>query len=85
LSSLGAAVEFSRANNLLGLFIDADLLIPVPSLIHGIRDAGLLVGVCGPSDKSTTIASPITDRDPVDAVLRDNVVAYIEHSTREVI
>lgn len=27
LSSLGAAVEFSRVNNLLGVFIDADLLV----------------------------------------------------------
>jgi CDK inhibitor PHO81 len=100
LCSLGAAVEFSRANNLLGVFIDADLLvrlafffsgfalnslsyqISVPSLIHGIRDAGLLVGVYGPPDKSTTLAaSSGIDRDPVDAVLRDNMVVYTDRSS----
>ncbi|KAK7061450.1 ankyrin repeat protein nuc-2 [Favolaschia claudopus] len=42
-TSVGAAVEFARANNLLGIFVDADLLMQVPSLIDGIRNAGLLI------------------------------------------
>jgi hypothetical protein len=98
-SSLAAAVEFSKTNNLLGVLVSADLLvnssswiiapwpihtfpfqIPVPSLIQGIRDGGLLVGVYGSPDKSTTLAASIARKNLlVDAVLENGLVVYMEH------
>ncbi|KAJ7638577.1 cyclin-dependent protein kinase inhibitor [Roridomyces roridus] len=85
-TSVGAAVEFARANNLLGVFVDADLLMQVPSLIDGIRNAGLLIGINGASDSSEplTSASPI-EGTPVDAFVRDGMVFYVDHSMRELI
>ncbi|KAF8076069.1 cyclin-dependent protein kinase inhibitor [Lyophyllum atratum] len=84
LSSIGAAVEFARINNLLGVFVDADLLVQVPSLIHGIRNAGLIVGTHGQSGNleglSTTSGIEGT---PVDAVLGDGKVVFTNHSMQE--
>jgi len=85
-SSLGAAVEFSKNNNLLGVFVNADLLVPVPSLIQGIRDAGLLVGVYGSKERSTGPALSVAGEDNlVDAVFRDGLVACIEQPSLEMI
>ncbi|CAK5276058.1 unnamed protein product [Mycena citricolor] len=85
-SSVGAAVEFARANNLLGIFVDSELLIQVPSLIDGIRNAGLLIGINGASDKTDalTTASHI-EGTPVDGFVRDGKVVYVDHSSRELI
>jgi CDK inhibitor PHO81 len=85
--SIGAAVEFAKANNLLGIFVDADLLIQVPTLIHGIRNAGLLVGVYGPSGRSLTLggSSSNVEGNIVDAFLGDGKVMFMDHTVRELI
>lgn len=49
----------------------------VPSLIHEIKEAGLLVGIY-----SATDISPEIDGCPVDAYLRDGNVVYADLSTR---
>ncbi|KAF7301526.1 Cyclin-dependent protein kinase inhibitor [Mycena indigotica] len=82
-TSVGAAVEFARANNLLGVFVDADLLLQVPSLIDGVRTAGLLIGIIGASEQSEHLTSASIDATPVDAFLRDKMVSYVDHSARE--
>ncbi|KAF7331871.1 Cyclin-dependent protein kinase inhibitor [Mycena kentingensis (nom. inval.)] len=86
-TSVGAAVEFARANNLLGIFVDADLLMQVPSLIDGIRNAGLLIGVIGASERTEplTLGNSGIDGTPVDAFVRDKTVHYTDHSGRELI
>ncbi|KAJ7122752.1 cyclin-dependent protein kinase inhibitor [Mycena epipterygia] len=85
-TSVGAAVEFARANNLLGIFVDADLLMQVPSLIDGIRNAGLLIGINGASEKSEPLTSAsVIEGTPVDAFVRDGMVFYVDHSMRELI
>ncbi|ESK93719.1 cyclin-dependent protein kinase inhibitor [Moniliophthora roreri MCA 2997] len=82
LSSLGAAVEFARMNNLLGVFVDANLLIQVPSMIHGIRNAGLLVGIHGTSDKTAALTTTSgIEGCPVDAFLNDRAVVFVDPST----
>lgn len=48
-SSVGAAVEFARINNLLGVFVDADLLV---SQIIFVGTAGSQILVLGPSSIS---------------------------------
>ncbi|KAJ7667694.1 cyclin-dependent protein kinase inhibitor [Mycena polygramma] len=85
-TSVGAAVEFARANNLLGIFVDADLLMQVPSLIDGVRTAGLLIGINGASvvSEPLTSASAI-EGTPVDAFVRDGVSYFLDHSMRELI
>ncbi|KAG7097239.1 hypothetical protein E1B28_004610 [Marasmius oreades] len=81
LASLGAAVEFSRMNNLLGVFVDANLLLQVPSTIHGIRNAGLLVGVHGTSEKTITLTTASgMEGCPVDAYLSDRTVIFVDPS-----
>ncbi|KAJ7507446.1 hypothetical protein B0H11DRAFT_1967103, partial [Mycena galericulata] len=83
-TSVGAAVEFARANNLLGIFVDADLLMQVPSLIDGIRNAGLLIGINGASENSEPLTSASAiEGTPVDAFVRDGMVFYVDHSMRE--
>ncbi|KAJ7162538.1 cyclin-dependent protein kinase inhibitor [Mycena crocata] len=85
-TSVGAAVEFARANNLLGVFVDADLLMQVPSLIDGIRNAGLIIGINGASEKSAPLTSASAiEGTPVDAFVRDGIVFYVDHSMRELI
>ncbi|KAG5644565.1 hypothetical protein DXG03_008139 [Asterophora parasitica] len=86
LSSIGAAVEFARINNLLGVFVDGDLLAQVPSLIHGIRNAGLIVGTHRVSENLDGLMT-LSDigGTPVDAVLGDGVVVFADHTTQELI
>ncbi|KAJ7233137.1 cyclin-dependent protein kinase inhibitor [Mycena haematopus] len=85
-TSVGAVVEFARANNLLGIFVDAGLLMRVPSLIDGIRNAGLLVGINGASEISEPLTSASAlEGTPVDAFVRDGMVFYVDHSMRELI
>ncbi|KAJ4472187.1 cyclin-dependent protein kinase inhibitor [Lentinula aciculospora] len=77
LSSLGATVEFARMNNLLGVFVDATLL--VPSLIHSVRNAGLLVGVTGISEDLTTFSNG-SSKESVDAFLSEGVIMFTNSS-----
>ncbi|KAG6876182.1 hypothetical protein C0993_005077, partial [Termitomyces sp. T159_Od127] len=75
LSSIGAAVEFAGVNNLLGVLVDADFLVTqvqVPSLMHGVRNAGLIVGVHGKSE-DLGILSTTSDIEgtPVDVIFNN--------------
>ncbi|KAG6903307.1 hypothetical protein C0995_013060 [Termitomyces sp. Mi166 len=86
LSSIGAAVEFARINNLLGVLVDADLLVQVPSLIHGIRNAGLIVGAHGkPEDLDILSAASDIEGTPVDAILQNGKVIFTDRVTEELI
>ncbi|KAG1820540.1 uncharacterized protein BJ212DRAFT_1340696 [Suillus subaureus] len=78
-SSVAAGVDFAKRNNLLGVFFDPKLLLQVPSLIQGIRDAGLVVGFC---DSPLAIAEPLEGKN-VDAYIRDGIVVYMDHSTSD--
>jgi len=92
-SSVSAGVEFARMNNLLGVFFDGDLVLQIPSLIKGIRDAGLLLGVYGSAQQQqNNLAGPSTDggglnvnpnSSAVDACIKDGVVVYMDHLNRE--
>ncbi|KAJ7228963.1 cyclin-dependent protein kinase inhibitor [Mycena pura] len=85
-TSVGAAVEFARANNLLGIFVDAGLLMQVPSLIDGVRNAGLLIGINGATESSEPLTTAsVFEGTPVDAFVRDGMVFYVDHSSRELI
>ncbi|KAJ8588773.1 hypothetical protein M405DRAFT_739668, partial [Rhizopogon salebrosus TDB-379] len=78
-SSVAAGVDFAKRNNLLGVFFDPKLVLQVPSLIQGIRDAGLVVGFC---DNPLAYAEPMESKN-VDAYIRDGIVVYMDHSTGE--
>ncbi|KAF5393716.1 hypothetical protein D9757_000308 [Collybiopsis confluens] len=80
LSSLAATVEFARMNNLLGVFIDATLLLQVPSLIQSVRNAGLLAGIHEASEDTTAALSSPSGKDNVDAFVREGVVTFIDPS-----
>jgi len=86
MSCVGVAIEFAKANNLLGIFVDSDLLVEVPSLIDGIRSVELLVGVHGASEKlaqgNTGVMSD-GDCSLVDASIRDGVISFVDYSIRE--
>ncbi|KAF8665648.1 hypothetical protein AX16_000103 [Volvariella volvacea WC 439] len=85
--SIGAAVEFAKVNNLLGIFVEADLLVQVPSLINGVRNAGLLVGVHSCTGQFTTQGIPTMasgEAASVDAFLGDDgMVTFVDHAVRE--
>ena len=60
--------------------------IKVPSLIQGVKDMGLLLGVHGQLEQTSTLnKSPNMDATLADALLRDGVVSFLDHSTREFI
>lgn len=97
LRSLGSAVDFAKSNNLLGVMLEADLLVnhvptsvlqrtdqtaqvKVPSLVEGMRDAGLLVATWGSSDMLTSISSTYEAYEgTLDAFLREGVLMFLEH------
>jgi hypothetical protein len=58
--------------------------ISVPSLIRDIRDARLLVGSYGSSDELTTLTSSVPAHvTVVDAIIRDGVVVFMDHSIKD--
>ncbi|TFY72077.1 hypothetical protein EVG20_g918 [Dentipellis fragilis] len=82
LASLSSAVEFSRNNNLLGVFADASQLAMVPSLVRGVRDAGLLIGAYGTPESIAALAPTAgTEGVPVDALFQDGVMAFHDYSS----
>ncbi|KDR83451.1 hypothetical protein GALMADRAFT_274898 [Galerina marginata CBS 339.88] len=86
ISSVGAAVEFAKANNLLGIFVESQLLVQVPSLVDGIRSAELLVGVYGLAENRLGLSMgslPETDNTTVDAFIVEGVVSFVDNSMRE--
>lgn len=83
LSSISAAVDWAKTNNLLGVFLDADLLTKVPSLMPGVRDMGLLLGVYGSSEQLSSLSKPSSlDNILIDALYQDGVVSFLDHSSR---
>jgi len=80
LLSLESAVRFSKANNLLGVFIEGDILVKVPSLIQAVKDAGLLVLTWGTAEVLASLTSTWEVYDgTLDAHLHDGVLTYWEH------
>ncbi|KAK0490676.1 cyclin-dependent protein kinase inhibitor [Armillaria novae-zelandiae] len=78
----GRFFEFARINNLLGVIVDADLLLQVPSLVQGIKNVGLLAGIHGTSERSTPLT---TGGDgSVDVYLSDGFAVYLDHSMQEI-
>ncbi|KAG6833841.1 hypothetical protein H0H87_011775 [Tephrocybe sp. NHM501043] len=58
----------------------------VPSLIHGIRNAGLIVGVHGESsDLEVLSTTSDIEGTPVDAILNHGKVVFMDHTMRELI
>lgn len=85
-ASLNGSVEFAKSNNFLGLFVDATLLVKVPSLIHSIRSTGLLVGVHGKvEDHAELISASHIDGTPVDAYINGDMVVFVDNTTRDLI
>ncbi|KAI0313604.1 hypothetical protein OF83DRAFT_1086226 [Amylostereum chailletii] len=94
LGSLSAAVEFAKANNLLGVFVDAELLVTVPSLVRAVRDAGLLIGTYGAKESVAGLtgggggagagagAGAGVEAEAVDAAFRDGVLFYHDPAAR---
>lgn len=81
LSNLGSAVEFAKANNLLGICLDAQLLTRVPSLIQGIKDMGLIVGTYGSPDNLASLSALAGSSSPlVDAVLQEGLLNFTNHA-----
>lgn len=81
--SIGAAVEFAKSNNLLGIFIDAELLIRVPSVVDGIRSAELIVGVLGSPETVSQLASADGEAPAVDAYFDKGTVSFVDRSVRD--
>jgi len=84
LTSISAAVEFSKNNNLLGAFLDTYLLVKVPSLVRAVRDAGLLIAGYGTAENLATLVSSTQsiDGDAVDALFQDGVLVFHDHFPR---
>jgi len=84
LSSISAAVEFSKNNNLLGVFLDTYLLVKVPSLVRAVRGAGLLIAAYGIAENLANLVSSTQSIDggAVDAVFQDGVLVFHDHFPR---
>jgi len=84
LRSISAAVEFSKNNNLLGVFLDTYLLVKVPSLVRAVRDAGLLIAAYGTAENLTSLVSSTQSIDggAVDAVFQEGVLVFHDHFPR---
>jgi len=83
LSSISTAVDWAKTNNLLGVFLDADLLTKVPSLIQGVKDLGLLIGVYGQREQTLSLSKTMhSDATAIDAFFQDGVVSFLDHSAR---
>lgn len=50
--SVREAVKFAKANNLLGVMLDATLIAQVPHLIYSIKESGLILAVFGSSGQA---------------------------------
>jgi len=84
LTSISAAVEFSKNNNLLGVFLDTYLLVKVPSLVRAVRDAGLLIAAYGTAENLANLVSSTQSIDGggVDAVFQEGVLVFHDHFPR---
>ncbi|BGO89599.1 hypothetical protein NBRC10512_001550 [Rhodotorula toruloides] len=65
-TSIREAVKFARANNLLGIMLDATMLVQIPSLIQSAREHGLLITTFGTASRVVH----------ADAHMADGVLSY---------
>jgi len=84
LTSVSAAVEFSKNNNLLGVLLDTYLLVKVPSLVRAVRDAGLLIAAYGTAENLANLVTSTQSIDggAVDAVFQEGVMIFHDHFPR---
>ncbi|KAI0755453.1 cyclin-dependent protein kinase inhibitor [Irpex lacteus] len=75
LSSLHCAVELCKANNMLGLLLDAELLVSTTT----VKEFGLLLGAFGATEQ---IAALSVGDNSVDAFLQDGILTYSDYSKR---
>jgi len=78
LGSLASAVDFAKSNNLLGVMLEADILVKVPSLIEGMREAGLLVVTWGSVDM-------LVEDGALDAHLKAGVLSFLDHPKNKLV
>lgn len=57
--SVREAVKFAKANNLLGVMLDATLIAQVPHLIYSIKESGLILAVFGGTDEDKALGKII--------------------------
>lgn len=63
--------------------ISHGLQTKVPSLIQGVKDMGILLGVYGHrAHTSSLTASTTPDANLVDAVFHDGLISFVDHSSR---
>ncbi|KZO92190.1 hypothetical protein CALVIDRAFT_315421 [Calocera viscosa TUFC12733] len=77
--SVGAAVNFAKANNLLGVTLKASLLRRVPSLIRGIKALGVIMAAFGEWDDVRVLPTSGPEGSAVDAILQDGVFMYMDN------
>ncbi|GJN88570.1 hypothetical protein Rhopal_001536-T1 [Rhodotorula paludigena] len=65
-TSIREAVKFAKANNLLGIMLDATMLVQIPSLIQSAREHGLLITTFGTASRVVL----------ADAHMADGVLSY---------
>ncbi|CDZ97920.1 FOG: Ankyrin repeat [Phaffia rhodozyma] len=76
--SVREAVKFARANNLLGVLLDATLLAQVPFLIYSVKESGLILGTFGEDADLETLMSGhgIEGLPAIDAFMKDGVMSH---------
>ncbi|KAL7416653.1 hypothetical protein BDY24DRAFT_358213 [Mrakia frigida] len=76
--SVREAVKFAKANNLLGVMLDATLIAQVPHLIYSVKESGLILATFGrESDVSLLLSGHGIEGVPtVDASMKDGVIVY---------
>lgn len=63
---------------------DGNFQLQVPSLINGIRGAGLLVGIHKVSDNTVQLTTvSLIEGSPVDAYGKDGVVVFVTHDLND--
>ncbi|EJT97715.1 hypothetical protein DACRYDRAFT_25062 [Dacryopinax primogenitus] len=77
--SVSAAVNFAKANNLLGVILNASLLRRVPSLIRGIKALGVILTAFGEPEDIQPLPTSGAEGSAVDAVLQNGVLMYMDN------
>ncbi|KPV75877.1 uncharacterized protein RHOBADRAFT_48327 [Rhodotorula graminis WP1] len=60
-TSIREAVKFAKANNLLGIMLEATMLVQIPSLIQSAREHGLLITTFGTASRVVLADAHMTD------------------------
>ena len=76
--SVKESVDFIKSNNLLGLFVDHDLLMRVPKLVDAVKEAGSMI-IADNNDAKTQLVG-------VDGIANDShFYCYTSHTSNTVI